>query len=98
MTENLSLGFSPCPNDTFIFYGLVHNRIELPEVTFAEPVLEDVKNSTCGLWPKNLMSPSFLFMPWDTCWMNIVCYLRAVHSAEAAGLSLWLALLHPLMG
>ena len=43
MTQKLSLGFSPCPNDTFIFYGLVHGLIELPEVTFAEPVLEDVE-------------------------------------------------------
>ncbi|MED5416443.1 MAG: 1,4-dihydroxy-6-naphthoate synthase, partial [Candidatus Latescibacterota bacterium] len=22
--ETLSLGYSPCPNDTFIFYALVH--------------------------------------------------------------------------
>lgn len=25
---NLSIGYSPCPNDTFIFYALVHDRIE----------------------------------------------------------------------
>jgi len=25
----LSLGFSPCPNDTFIFYALVHGKIDL---------------------------------------------------------------------
>ena len=24
----LTLGYSPCPNDTYIFYGLVHNTIE----------------------------------------------------------------------
>ena len=24
----ISLGYSPCPNDTYIFYGLVHNTIE----------------------------------------------------------------------
>ncbi len=43
MTNKLSLGFSPCPNDTFIFYGLVHGLIELPSVTFEEPVLADVE-------------------------------------------------------
>lgn len=38
----LTLGFSPCPNDTFIFHALVHGRVELPGVTF-EPRLEDVE-------------------------------------------------------
>jgi 1,4-dihydroxy-6-naphthoate synthase len=36
-----SLGYSPCPNDTYIFYGLVHNCIRnAPE--FVE-VLEDIE-------------------------------------------------------
>ncbi len=48
MNENLSLGFSPCPNDTFIFYGLVHGLLNPVEVTFAEPVLEDVEK--LNLW------------------------------------------------
>jgi 1,4-dihydroxy-6-naphthoate synthase len=54
MSENLSLGFSPCPNDTFIFYGLVHGKIDpvdpadSPGVIFAEPVLEDVEQ--LNLW------------------------------------------------
>jgi 1,4-dihydroxy-6-naphthoate synthase len=51
MINNLSLGFSPCPNDTFIFYGLVHNKIDPAYrvgVTFAEPVLEDVEK--LNLW------------------------------------------------
>jgi len=37
----ISLGYSPCPNDTYIFYGLVHNKIEgAPQ--FKE-VLEDIE-------------------------------------------------------
>ncbi|TKB24157.1 1,4-dihydroxy-6-naphthoate synthase [Desulfopila sp. IMCC35006] len=43
MTNELSLGFSPCPNDTFIFYGLVHGMIEMPDAAFAPPVLADVE-------------------------------------------------------
>ncbi len=43
MSEHLSLGFSPCPNDTFIFYGLVHGRVELSGETLATPVLTDVE-------------------------------------------------------
>jgi len=38
----LNLGYSPCPNDTFIFYALVHGRIPLPGVAFRER-LEDVE-------------------------------------------------------
>jgi len=51
MTEQLSLGFSPCPNDTFIFYGLVHGRVTLPGMSFAEPLLEDVEK--LNLWALN---------------------------------------------
>ncbi|HZM13200.1 MAG TPA: MqnA/MqnD/SBP family protein, partial [Bacteroidales bacterium] len=30
----LSLGFSPCPNDTFIFEALVHGRVDTEGVSF----------------------------------------------------------------
>ena len=39
---NLTLGFSPCPNDTFIFDALVNNKIDTGGLTF-EVVLEDVE-------------------------------------------------------
>ena len=38
----LTLGFSPCPNDTFIFDALVNNKIDTGEFTF-EVLLEDVE-------------------------------------------------------
>lgn len=38
----LTLGFSPCPNDTFIFDALVNNKIDTDGLTF-EVVLEDVE-------------------------------------------------------
>ena len=37
----LSLGYSPCPNDTFIFYAMVHNKLE-GKLRFSER-LEDVE-------------------------------------------------------
>ena len=38
---SLSLGYSPCPNDTFIFYALVHKKLEgAPQV---HEVLEDIE-------------------------------------------------------
>ena len=38
----LTLGFSPCPNDTFIFDAMVHNRIDTEGLTF-DLVMEDVE-------------------------------------------------------
>lgn len=40
--RTLTLGYSPCPNDTFIFYALTHGRISLPGLTIHER-LEDVE-------------------------------------------------------
>lgn len=47
MTE-LSLGFSPCPNDTYIFYGLVSGQVGIDSLRFGEPLLEDVE--TLNRW------------------------------------------------
>ncbi|PHN05151.1 menaquinone biosynthesis family protein [Flavilitoribacter nigricans] len=38
----LSLGFSPCPNDTFIFDALMHGKIDTEGLTF-EVIMEDVE-------------------------------------------------------
>ncbi len=40
--QTLSLGYSPCPNDTFIFYGLIHGKTPCAGVEFVEQ-LEDVE-------------------------------------------------------
>lgn len=37
-----TLGFSPCPNDTFIFDALVNHKIDTGGIVF-EPVLEDIQ-------------------------------------------------------
>lgn len=39
----LTIGYSPCPNDTFIFYALMHGKIPLRHIHFAPPLLEDVE-------------------------------------------------------
>ncbi|AJF07744.1 menaquinone biosynthesis family protein [Geoalkalibacter subterraneus] len=38
----LTLGYSPCPNDTFIFHALVHGHVAIPGVQIRER-LEDVE-------------------------------------------------------
>lgn len=50
----LSLGFSPCPNDTFIFYALVHGLIETGDLSYAEPLLEDVERLNSWAMDKKL--------------------------------------------
>ena len=42
-TGPVTIGYSPCPNDTFIFYALTHNKIDLPGIELAAPLLEDVE-------------------------------------------------------
>lgn len=46
-TKKISLGFSPCPNDTFIFDALVNHKID-PEGLEFDVVLEDVE--TLNRW------------------------------------------------
>jgi 1,4-dihydroxy-6-naphthoate synthase len=45
--QKITLGFSPCPNDTFIFDALVNNKIDTEDFSF-EVVLEDVQ--TLNSW------------------------------------------------
>ena len=45
--KTISIGFSPCPNDTFIFDALVNNKIDTGGLTF-DVVLEDVQ--TLNSW------------------------------------------------
>lgn len=39
----ISLAFSPCPNDTYIFHALVHQCIDLGGLDFQQPILADVE-------------------------------------------------------
>jgi len=41
--SHVSLGFSSCPNDTFIFDALLHGKIDTEGLTFL-PVIEDVES------------------------------------------------------
>ena len=43
MQEVISLGFSSCPNDTFIFEALINSRIDSKGLHF-EPYIADVED------------------------------------------------------
>ncbi len=45
--KHIKIGYSPCPNDCFIFDALVHKKIDTGDYTF-EPILEDVE--TLNKW------------------------------------------------
>lgn len=42
MATKLSIGFSPCPNDTFIFDALIHHKIDTEGIEY-EVIMEDVE-------------------------------------------------------
>ncbi len=43
MAAELTIGYSPCPNDTFIFYALMHGKVGLEHISFADEILDDVE-------------------------------------------------------
>jgi 1,4-dihydroxy-6-naphthoate synthase len=40
VTHTLTIGYSPCPNDTFIFYALVHGNVHVPGLEFREKLAD----------------------------------------------------------
>jgi len=38
--KTLTLGYSPCPNDTFIFYAMIHGKIDTGGLEFKETLLD----------------------------------------------------------
>ena len=38
--KELTLGYSPCPNDTFIFYAMIHGKIDTDGLKFKETLLD----------------------------------------------------------
>ncbi len=38
--QSVSLGYSPCPNDTFIFFAMIHGKVPTDSLTFKEVLLD----------------------------------------------------------
>ncbi len=51
--RDLTLGYSPCPNDTFIFYALAHGKIDTDQLGFKE-ILDDVETLNRMAWLSRL--------------------------------------------
>lgn len=48
MTRTLTLGYSTCPNDTFIFYALAHDLIDCPKLTFKIELADIERLNRCA--------------------------------------------------
>jgi 1,4-dihydroxy-6-naphthoate synthase len=59
----LSLAFSPCPNDTFVFHAWTHGLVDGPpvDVTFADV---DVTNTAVGQGRFDIAKVSYAALPW----------------------------------
>ena len=80
----LSLGFSPCPNDCFIFDAIVHRRIDLEGLEF-DVVLDDVEDAQpSGLAAATSTSPSSVFTRSRTVPTSSCCSTPAARSGAAA--------------
>ncbi|MEP7054091.1 MAG: 1,4-dihydroxy-6-naphthoate synthase [Actinomycetota bacterium] len=62
--QPLTLGFSPCPNDTFVFHALVHGLVDSAppvEVRFADI---DVLNDLAASAALDVVKVSYAALPW----------------------------------
>ncbi|MFD5466052.1 1,4-dihydroxy-6-naphthoate synthase [Kitasatospora sp. NPDC127059] len=64
MAERLSIAYSPCPNDTFVFHAWAHGDVpgaDAPEVTFADI---DVTNGLAERGELDVLKISYGALPW----------------------------------
>lgn len=77
---NLKIGFSPCPNDTFIFDAMINGKVDTHGITF-EPVLEDVE--TLNNWA-NQGKLDITKLSYNT-FLHTVDKYALLHSGSALG-------------
>ncbi|RYZ51537.1 MAG: 1,4-dihydroxy-6-naphthoate synthase [Sphingobacteriales bacterium] len=76
----LTIGFSPCPNDTFIFDAMLHGKVDTEGLQF-DLVLEDVE--TLNLWAmENRLDITKLSY---SCFLRVVDDYALLHSGSALG-------------
>jgi 1,4-dihydroxy-6-naphthoate synthase len=77
---NLTLGYSPCPNDTFIFHALVNGRIALPGIRLKE-CLHDVETLNQMALAAELDVTKLSFFAW----LKVQDRYRLLNSGAALG-------------
>lgn len=76
----MQIGFSPCPNDTFIFYALVHKKIPTMGLSF-EPVLADVEALNQMAFSGTLPITKLSYFAY----MHVANHYQLLHSGSALG-------------
>jgi 1,4-dihydroxy-6-naphthoate synthase len=76
----LTLGFSPCPNDTFIFDALVNKKIDTGGLDF-EVLLEDVETLNQWAFEDRLAVSKLSFATW----VQVAAQYRLLESGAALG-------------
>ena len=76
----LTIGFSPCPNDTFIFDAMVNGKIDTKGITF-DYVMEDV--ATLNLWAEH-GKLDITKLSYNT-FLHVVNKYALLHSGSALG-------------
>lgn len=76
----ITLGFSPCPNDTFIFHGLVSGRLALPD-TEIRTCLHDVETLNEMAFKEELDVTKLSFYAW----LKVRDHYRLLSSGGALG-------------
>lgn len=61
--NKIKLGLSPCPNDTFIFYAMLHNKVNCEGLQF-EPVFADVESLNEKAFNSELPITKLSFHAW----------------------------------
>ncbi len=77
--SKIKLGLSPCPNDTFIFYAMLHNKIDCEGMNF-EPVFADVESLNEMAFTNELPITKLSFHAW--------LYLKEKYSLLDSGAAL----------
>jgi 1,4-dihydroxy-6-naphthoate synthase len=77
---NLTIGLSPCPNDTFIFDALLHNKVDTEGIVFS-PRLEDVEtlNTLAGTGQLDITKVSYGAVP------RLIYHYRILDAGGALG-------------
>lgn len=78
--EIITLGFSPCPNDTFIFNGLVNGSVKLPDCRIKEQ-LHDVETLNRMAIEEKLDVTKLSFYAW----LTVKDRYRLLNSGSALG-------------
>ncbi len=78
--HELSLGFSPCPNDTFIFHGLVSGAVKVGKIRFREQ-LHDVETLNDMAFYQQLDVTKLSFYAY----LEVKKYYRLLNSGGALG-------------